>query len=243
MLRDSRKHLRTDLILVVERPDVVRPTLPTKHAVRAPRPAFLRPADPEECRENSSCGARWPIGSCRSERDALERQGFPILKPVCKDSKCQRLRLCLSVLCRLCVHEHTGQLSDFRDPTPIVFPVDFNLEIHTRRIPQPAAQAERPSVSRACLSNASARHRCSARVRAKSIILAVYIRDTPETPLRPSFPFCSLHGIVRPLASHRSRIQTGSMPSWIGNNPSIRDIWREAIVPPRRPGRYTGLWP
>ena len=55
MFGDSCEHSRTDLILVVKCPDIVRPILPRQHAMRAPSTSLLCPADSEQGGENASC--------------------------------------------------------------------------------------------------------------------------------------------------------------------------------------------
>jgi len=94
---------------------------------------------------------RCPIGSCGGEGDALEWQRFAVLKAIRKDTQRQSLGFCLHLFRRVPVHEHAGQLGNFRDPPAVVFPIHFHLEVHVRRIPQSATEAERLSVSRARL--------------------------------------------------------------------------------------------
>src|SRR5262249_9111415 len=58
---DAREHARSDLLIVVESEDLVRPSWPSEYAMGAHSP-FDRPADAEKRGQDASGARRRPLG-------------------------------------------------------------------------------------------------------------------------------------------------------------------------------------
>ena len=139
MLGDAREHPRPDLVAIVEREHVVRPSVAGEGLVGAGL-ALDAPANAEERSEHTSgaggrpgCHERTPLwrelGGAEGNADEVGT-GLAVLEAIGEDAEGERLSVGNRFVARCPVGEDALEVGHLGDPPAILFPVDFESEMH-----------------------------------------------------------------------------------------------------------------